>query len=159
MKKFTLCLKMCAYTSLCLVFLSFSSYLPGEEETVYLQQKLIGHYNADHMGGNIKKYELNVTNSGFCRYKRFLKNGMIEYFSFNLVKFKEMDYLGTVTSGTLVLRTKGDDVIVQTYNSKKGDDIDSMANSMAVPLKNIEAEELNELAEKFHQLSLKLRKP
>ena len=158
MKKFTLCLKIGVCFGLCLVLISFSSYRSEEDETAYIQQKLTTHYNNEPEGSNIKKYELSITSSGFCRYKRFFKNGMIEYFSFSLNKFRQLDYSGTVGSGTLYLRTKGDDVIVQTYNTKKGNDIDSMATTMIIPLKNIEAEELNELQEKFLLLSQKLRK-
>lgn len=158
MKKFTLCLKIGVYFGLCFIFISFSSYRPEEDEAAYVQEKLTAHYNNDLQGNEIKKYELSVTSSGFCRYKRTFKNGMIEYFSFSLNKFKQIDYAGTVNSGTLYLRTKSDDVIVQTYNTKKGNDIDSMATEMVIPLKNIEAEELNELQDKFLQMSRKIRK-
>ncbi|KIO77273.1 hypothetical protein TH53_10520 [Pedobacter lusitanus] len=158
MKKFTFLLKIAAYTLLCAVFLSFSAYGPTEEEAIYVQQKLYDHYNAEAKGGLIKKYELHVTNTGFCRYKCFLSNGKIEYFSFNFLKYKDIDYSGTLQSGTLILRTKGEDVIVQTYNGGREGDIDSMATFMAIPLKNIEAEELNQLMEKFQQMNLKLRR-
>lgn len=157
MKKFTISLKISAYALLCAVFLSFSSYGPAEEEAIYVQQKLEDHYNKEAKGGNIKKYELRVTNSGFCRYKCFFNNGKIEYFSFNFLKYKDLDYAGTSQSGSLILHTKGDDVIVQTYNDTKGNDIDSMATFMAIPLKNIEPEELNQLMEKFQQMSQKIR--
>jgi len=155
MKKFTLFLKTGLYALLCLVLLS--SYGPTEDEAVYLQQRLADHHGTDVLGQNIKKYELHVTSKGFCRYKRFFNNGKVEYFSFNLLKYKELDYLGTTQRGTVYLRTRGDDVIVQTYNDSRGGDIDSMATFMAIPVKNIEAEELNDLSEKFHQMSEKLR--
>jgi hypothetical protein len=157
MKKFTISLKIVAYALLCTVFLSFSTYGPTEEDAVYIQQKLYNHYNMEAKDGQIKKYELHVTNTGFCRYKCFLNNGKIEYFSFNFLKYKDIDYAGTSQSGSLILRTKGDDVIVQTYNDTKDGDIDSMATFMAIPLKNIEPEELNQLMEKFQQMSVKLR--
>ncbi|QNK62179.1 hypothetical protein H7F33_16785 [Pedobacter sp. PAMC26386] len=156
MKKFTISLRTCAYALLCTVFLSFSADGPVEEEVVYIQQKLYDHYNTGAKGGSIKKYELHITNTGFCRYKCFLNNGKIEYFSFNFLKYKDIDYAGTVESGSLILHTKGDDVIVQTYNDSKGGDIDSMATFMAIPLKNIEPEELSQLMEKFQQMSRKL---
>lgn len=156
MKKFTLLLKIVAYVLPCLIFLSFSSFGPTEEEAGYLQQKLTEHYNEDSGLKNIKKYELHITNTGFCRYKRFFNNGKVEYFSCNLVKYKCINYLGNLQSGTLILHTIGDDVIVQTYNDSRGGDIDSMATSIAIPLKNIQAEDLNDLAEKFAQMNLKL---
>lgn len=158
MKKFTISLKIVVCALLCAVFLSFSIDGPTEEEAVYVQQKLYDHYNIEANGGMIKKYELRVTNTGFCRYKCFFKNGKIEYFSFNFLKYRDIDYAGTSKSGNLILRTKGDDVIVQTYNDNKGGDIDSMATFMAIPLKNIEPEELNQLMEKFQQMRLKLRR-
>ncbi len=156
MKKFTISLKIGVYALLCTIFFSFSSYSLVDEEAVYVQQKLNDHYNQEAKSGTIKKYELHITNTGFCRYKCFLSNGKIEYFSFNFNKYKDIDYAGTAQTGTLILRTKEDDVIVQTYNDSKGGDIDSMATFMAIPLKNIEPEELNQLAEKFQQMSQKL---
>ncbi|HEY0174926.1 MAG TPA: hypothetical protein VGC08_01025 [Pedobacter sp.] len=153
MKKFTFSLKMSAYFALCVIFLSFSAEGPIEEEAAYVQQKLTDHYNPV----NIKKYELHITEKGFCRYKRFFNNGKVEYFSCNLLKFKNLDYLGNTQSGVLMLRTKGEDVIVQTYNDSRGNDIDSMATFMAIPLKNLEAEDLIDLSGKFEQMSQKLR--
>jgi len=155
MKKFTLSLKTGLYALICLIFLS--SYGPTEEEAVYLQQRLSDHHDTEPTGQNIKKYELHVTSKGFCRYKRFFNNGKVEYFSFNLVKYKQLDYLGSTKKGMLYLRTNGEDVIVQTYNDSRGGDIDSMATFMAIPVKNIEAEELNDLSEKFQRMSQKLR--
>lgn len=157
MKKFTFSLKICAQFVFCLILLSFSASGPTEEEAGYMQQKLTEHYNAESGPKNIKKFELHVTDKGFCRYKRFFNNGKVEYFSCNLMKFKELDYLGNTQSGTLFVRTKGDDVIVQTYNDSRGGDIDSMATFIAIPLKNLEAEDLIDLSEKFRQMSLKLR--
>lgn len=156
MKKFTFSLKICAALVMCCVFLSFSTSGPAEEEAGYMQQKLTEHYNAESGPKSIKKYELHITDKGFCRYKRFFSNGKVEYFSCNLMKFKELDYLGNTHSGTLFLRTKGDDVIVQTYNDSRGGDIDSMSTFIAIPLKNLEAEDLIDLSDKFRQMSLKL---
>jgi len=156
MKKFTLSLKTGLYGLLCLICLS--SYGPTEEDAVYLQQRLYDHHDMELPGqNNMKKYELHVTNKGFCRYKRFFNNGKVEYFSFNLLKYKQLDYLGNTLKGILYLRTRGDDVIVQTHNDSKGGDVDSMATFMAIPVKNIEAEQLNDLSEKFRQMSEKLR--
>jgi len=156
MKKFTFSLKICAALLLCLGFLSFSSSGPAEEEAGYMQQKLTEHYNAESGPKNIKKYELQITDRGFCRYKRYFNNGKVEYFSCNLMKYSVLDYIGTNLSGTLFLRTRGDDVIVQTYNDRRGGDIDSMATFIAIPLKNLEAEDLIDLSDKFRQMSLKL---
>lgn len=155
MKKFTLFLKIGAYALLSVIFLSFSSD-PLEQDLAELQQKLTDHHNS--APNLIKKYELNMTKTGFCRYKRFFNNGKVEYFSFNLAKFKTIDYLGGTQAGILFLRTKGDDVIVQTYNDSRGGDIDSMATYMTIPLKNMEAADLNELAGKLEKMSLALHR-
>ena len=104
-----------------IVFTAFSAAGLLEEQSIYIQKKLLEHYDADQEILKIKKTELNVTNTGFCRYKRHFENGKVEYFSFNLIKFKDLDYVGTVKIGRLIIRTLGDDVIVQTYNDKKGD--------------------------------------
>lgn len=149
MKKFTLCLKVSAYVLVCVIFFAFSAD-PFEQDVADVQQKLTDHY--DFTPDLLKKYELNVTKTGFCRYKCFFNSGKVEYFSFNLMKFKDLDFLGTTQKGTLLLHTKGDDVIVQTYNSKNGD-IDSMATYMSIPLKNMEAEDLNEISAKLQKMS------
>lgn len=157
MKKFTFSLKSSLYSIVGVLFLSFTAYEPAEEDAVYVQQKLTSHYNAEATVKNIKKYELSVTEKGFCRYKRYFNNGKVEYFSFNLVKYKNLDYLGTAAAGTLMLRTNGDDVIVQTHHDRRGGDIDSMATYMAIPLKNLEAEDLIDLSERLSQISRKLQ--
>lgn len=156
MKKFTLNLKICLCVLSCLVFMAFSAHVLLDEELVYLQKKLIEHYDNAQEDRGIKRYELNVTNSGFCRYKRYFKTGKVEYFSFNLAKFKDLDYYGTDKNGLLVLRTKGEDVIVQTYNDKKGGDIDSMAAYMSIPLKNIEPQDLTELSVRLIKMNAQL---
>jgi hypothetical protein len=153
MNKFTLSLKISLLLSSGLVFSAFSASLLFDDQTAFLQKKLTEHYDQDRGGQQIKRYELNVTNSGFCRYKRFFNNGKVEYFSFNLVKFKALDYYGTDKSGNLYLSTKGDDVIVQTYNDRKGGDIDSMAAYMVIPLKNIEPQDLLDLSEGMVKLN------
>jgi len=150
-------LKMGVFIPVFVVFTAFSTAGLLEEQSIYIQKKLLEHYDANQEILKIKKTELNVTNTGFCRYKRHFENGKIEYFSFNLIKFKDLDYIGTVKSGRLVIRTLGEDVIVQTYNDKKGD-IDSMAAVMVIPLKQVEAEDLNDFAEKFGQMHQGLKK-
>jgi hypothetical protein len=92
----------------------------------------------------IKKWELTLTDDSFIRLRKTYQNGKQEYFSFHLQKLEDMDYLGNVYSGTLQLKAKEDDIIVQTYNDKKGN-IDSMANVLAIPMKNMEPERLDSL--------------
>mgnify|MGYP006343766311 FL=1 len=66
-----------------------------------------------------------------------------------------MDYYGSSIKGKLYLRTKRDDVIVQTRNDKKGD-IDSMGTYLVIPLKNIEITDLNALSESFQKFNAAL---
>lgn len=101
-------------------------------------------FDPDASKMKLKKWDLKITENGFFRLRKYFPNGKQEYFSFNLHRFASLDYMGTNRSGTLTLRTQGDDIIVQTYNDPKGN-IDSMSRNLEMPLKNIEAEQLNEL--------------
>ncbi|RYG20054.1 MAG: hypothetical protein EOO07_05630 [Chitinophagaceae bacterium] len=152
MKKFTFCLKLLLIPAFCILLTAFSFRDSLEEYVVFLQKSLTEHYDSGQEIALVKKYELNVTNNGFCRYKRYFNNGKIEYFAFKLSKFKDLDYYGTTMSGQLYLRTKNDDVIVQTYNDKKGD-VDSMGTCVVIPLKNIEAEDLNHIKESLTKIT------
>jgi hypothetical protein len=155
MKKFTIKLRTCLYGLSCVFLVAFSIPYDIAEETLFVQKMFKEHYDEIAIKPALKKYELNVTNTGFCRYRRFYANGKVEYFSFNLCKFKDIDYLGTDKTGQLILRTLGDDVIVQTYNDRQGD-VDSMASHMSIPLKNVEAEQLSALAERLARMNAHL---
>jgi hypothetical protein len=155
MKKFTIKLRTLLYALSCVFLMAFSIPADLAEETMFVQKMLKDHYNELAIKPALKRYELNVTNSGFCRYRRFYTSGKVEYFSFNLIKFKDIDYYGTDKAGQLLLRTLGDDVIVQTYNDRQGD-VDSMASYMLIPLKNVEAEQLSDLAERLARMNAHL---
>ena len=92
----------------------------------------------------IKRYELTITDKGFFRLRKYFRNGKEEYYSFNLQKIAGLDYFGTTANGTLSIKTKSEDIIVQSFHDPKGD-IDSMSSVIDIPLKNIEAEQLNML--------------
>ncbi|MDN3586327.1 hypothetical protein QWY86_06585 [Pedobacter aquatilis] len=151
MKKFTFCLRLLSISAICMLLYSFSTADNVDEYVNYLQKSFTEHYDFAQESSAVKKYELNVTNNGFCRYKRYFANGKIEYFAFKLAKFKDLDYYGTTTAGKLFLRTKSDDVIVQTYNDRAGD-VDSMGTCIVIPLKNIEAEDLNQIKESLTRI-------
>ncbi|WP_113652227.1 hypothetical protein [Pedobacter namyangjuensis] len=155
MKKFTLNLNKCAIAlaGLCLCF--FCSFNVAEEPNVFIQSLLAKFFNTEAESKQIKKFEINVTNTGFCRYRKIYLNGKQEYFSFNLSRFKAMDYYGTLEKGELYLRTQNDDVIVQTRNDKKGD-VDSMGTFMVIPLKNIDLEQLNALNDQLKKANTDL---
>jgi hypothetical protein len=157
MKKFTVRLKRLIFLSATILFFAFTSRDLLNDQAIFLQKKLVDHYDREREPSAVARCELNVTSTGFCRYKRFCENGKVEYFSLNLMKFKEMDYLGTVAAGRLLIRTIGDDVIVQTYNTKN-DDLDSMAAVMVIPLKNIEPEDLTAFSKAFLSMQAGLKK-
>lgn len=96
----------------------------------------------------LKKWELNITDSYFLRLRKTFQNGKQEYFSCQLRSFNDLDYIGTTTGGIIKINTKADNVIVQTYNDRKGD-IDSMATSFNIPVKNMEPEQLDSLRKAF----------
>jgi hypothetical protein len=92
----------------------------------------------------LKKWELSVTDGYFLRLRKTFQNGKQEYFSCQLRSFNDLDYIGTANTGIIRINTKADDVIVQTYNDRKGD-VDSMATSFNIPVKNIEPEQIDSL--------------
>lgn len=92
----------------------------------------------------LKKFEINLTDDSFLRLRKTYQNGKQEYFSLQLQQLDDLVYLGTIYKGILRLKTKDDDVIVQTYNDRKGN-IDTMATILDIPLKNMEPERLDSL--------------
>ncbi|MEO6148872.1 MAG: hypothetical protein ABIN95_11490 [Mucilaginibacter sp.] len=92
----------------------------------------------------LKKWELMLTPDAFIRLRKIYVNGKQEYYSFHMHRFNDMDYLGTADYGTLNLRTNDADIIVQTYNDRKGN-VDSMASVLSIPVKNMEPERLDSL--------------
>ncbi|WP_379089061.1 hypothetical protein [Pedobacter sp. UC225_65] len=113
MKKFTLNLKKCVLFSAFLTFFVFSGFDIPEDHTVIIQNLLNKYYDNEAQGKELKRIELNVTNTGFCRYRKVYNSGKVEYYAFNLSRFKTLDYYGNAEKGELYLRTKNDDVIVQ----------------------------------------------
>jgi hypothetical protein len=92
----------------------------------------------------IKKWELTLTDDSFIRLRKTYQTSKQEYFSFHLQRLQDVEYLGNVYNGTLLLKAKSDDIIVQTYNDRKGN-VDTMASVLSIPLKNMEPERLDSL--------------
>jgi hypothetical protein len=155
MKKFTLNLKKCIFFSVSLCVLVFSGFEVPEEQTTLIQDFLTKYYDLDAQSKQIKRFEINLTNTGFCRYRRFYTKGKEEYFAFNLARFKSMDYYGNETSGDLYIRTQKDDVIVQTRNDRQGE-VDSTATFLVIPLRNVTAAQLTELEVNFRKINQQL---
>ena len=102
----------------------------------------------------LKKFELSVNEDAFLRLRKTYQNGKQEYFSLQLQHLNDVTYLGSIYKGTLRLKAREDDIIVQTYNDKKGN-IDSMATVLDIPLKNVEPERLDSLQKAFSYIKTK----
>jgi hypothetical protein len=92
----------------------------------------------------LKKFDISLTESSFLRLRKTYQNGKQEYFSLQLQQLSDVSYLGDTYKGILHLTAKDEDVIVQTYNDRKGN-IDTMATVLDIPLKNMEPERLDSL--------------
>lgn len=139
------------------VVLLSSVFIEGIPELAqHIQSKLIPHYNAEMESVVPKKYELTVTTGGFFRLRKYYANSKQEYYSFNISQFSSMDYLGNTDQGNLILRTVKDDIIVQTYGDPKGN-IDSMAQALTIPIKGLEAEDLNRILTNLHLIKRMLK--
>jgi hypothetical protein len=97
----------------------------------------------------LKKAEITLTPDYFVRLRKYYARNRQVYYSFNLQQFSDMDYLGNTSNGVLQLKTLADDIIVQTYNDRHGD-IDSMATTLDIPVKNMGPERLDSLHEAFN---------
>ncbi|GAB2984738.1 hypothetical protein GCM10027049_23510 [Mucilaginibacter puniceus] len=115
-----------------------------EQDMVEWTNKCFAQSFDASVGDKIKKFELLLTNDAFIRLRKTYQNNKQEYFSFHLYRLNDMSYLGDAASGTLQFKTIDDDIIVQTYNDRKGN-VDSMANILSIPVKNMGAERLDSL--------------
>lgn len=120
------------------------------------EEKLGKAYAADMENKEFKKVEIQLTKDGFFRYRRTFISGKQEYFSFSFSQFNELDYLGTAQSGLLVLKTLPESIIVQTFHDPKGN-VDTMANELKLPLKQLEAADLQAFEHCFLQIREKLQ--
>ena len=127
----------------------FGWYADKQEALLWASKCLLQSFDA--VGEpKLKKWDLTLTPDAFIRFKKTYQSGRQEYYSFNLRRFKDMDYIGTNIKGTIRLKTMADDVIVQTYNDPKGN-VDSMSTSLKIPVRGLEAEQLDSL---LHNLTL-----
>jgi len=92
----------------------------------------------------LKKWELELTPDAFIRMRKTYQNGKQEYFSFHLHRMIDMNYLGNADEGTLQFKTMADDIIVQTSHDRKGD-LDTLATTLSIPVKNMQPERLDSL--------------
>lgn len=92
----------------------------------------------------LKAWELSITPEHFLRLRKTFQHGKQEYFSLYLHAFDNLDYTGNTDHGSLQIKAAEDDIIVQTYDDPKGN-VDSMATSLALPVKNMLPERLDSL--------------
>ena len=119
------------------------------------QDKLKLNYAPELDRVQVKKVDFQLTKEGFFRYRRTLANGRLVFFAFNLSQLEDVVYLGSTQSGFLVLDTRPESVIVQTFSDSRGN-IDSMATELRVPLKGMQADDLAQLKTCFMQVRDKL---
>ncbi|MDT3404755.1 hypothetical protein QE417_003827 [Mucilaginibacter terrae] len=113
-----------------------------QQALLWSSQCLYQAFNTDEV--KLKNWELNITPDYFVRLRKTYPNGKQEYFSFHLKRFNTIDYYGNTTRGLLCFKTQADDIIVQTHNDRKGN-IDSMATTLKISVKNMSAERLDSL--------------
>jgi len=128
---------------LCALLYSFKSVQAIPDLLLWSNKTLLHAY--DPTGEvKLKKWELSITDDLFLRFRKTYQNGKQEYYSCHLHSFNDLDYLGTTRVGTLSISTKTDDIIVQTYNDRKGN-VDSMTNILSIPVRNMEPEQVDSL--------------
>jgi len=122
------------------------SFKPGmtEQEMITWSNRCLAESYDPSGEVKLKKWDITFTPDAFIRLKKDYINGKEEYYSFQLHRFKDMNYLGTTTEGTLQLTAIADDIITQTKDDPRGD-IDSMSTQMDIPIKNMEPERLDSL--------------
>lgn len=106
-----------------------------------VKDKLMALHSLGPQNKNVRKFDFQITGEGFFRYRKIYTSGKSEYFSFSVGRLQEVGYLGTTASGNLVIQTKSDDIIVQSYNDPRGN-VDSMSTELILPLQQVEAEDL-----------------
>lgn len=93
----------------------------------------------------LKKYEIMLTPDRFIRLRKTYQQGKQEYYSFNIKRFTNLNYIpGTAATDTIEIKTQADDIIYQTYEDPKGD-IDSMATRWDIPVKKLTQPRLDSL--------------
>ncbi|QTE34728.1 hypothetical protein J3L18_16350 [Mucilaginibacter gossypii] len=102
----------------------------------------------------LKKWEITLTNDYFLRVRKTYQQGKQEYFSFNLHRLTNVDYLASDTTGILKFNTQTDDIIVQTYEDPNGN-IDSMATTFGLPVHNMSATKFDSLKNALHYFRTK----
>jgi hypothetical protein len=143
-----------------IAILAFSGFIyafkPGIDEQEWLSwsNKCLAESYNPSPDIQLKKWEITLTGDYFLRLRKTYPHDRQEYFSFNLHRLNSVDYQGNDTTGTLKLSTINDDIIVQTYEDPKGD-IDSMATTLELPVKNMTPVRLDSLKNALNYFKIK----
>src|SRR5476649_1683338 len=76
---------------------SFKYTMNDEDWLVWANRCLAQSYDASG-DARLKKWELTLTPDSFIRLRKTYQKGKEEYYSFNLHKLNDMDYLGTTNT-------------------------------------------------------------
>ncbi|PTQ92947.1 hypothetical protein C8P68_11078 [Mucilaginibacter yixingensis] len=117
---------------------------PDVAELLGWSNHCLNRYYDQSAESKLKKLELTLTDDYFFRLRKTYQTGKQEYFSMKMHSFDDLDYSGSPTAGTLIIKTKADDIIVQTYNDRLGN-VDSMATQLNIPVKDMDVEEVDSL--------------
>ena len=122
-----------------------------QEWLIWGNKFLVENYNPS-TEAKLIKWEIMLTPDHFIRLRKTYQQGKQEYFSFNLKRFAQLDYIsGNTATDTLAFKTQTDDIIYQTYEDPQGD-IDSMATQWAIPVKKLSPQRLDSLKEALNFL-------
>jgi hypothetical protein len=127
------------------LFVAFRAEM-GEKEWLEWSNKCLTESFDASSEAKIKKWEIELTPEHFIRLRKTYQRGKQAYFSFNLNKLDSINYVSTTAGGLLKFRTAADDIIVQTYNDRKGN-IDSMSSVLTIPVKGMSPQRLDSLNE------------
>ena len=132
--------------ALCASVLIMASFISNADEQQWLNwsNRCLNYAYDPTADVKLKKWEISLTGDAFVRFRKTYANGKQEYYSFQLRRFKDMDYLGNVKEGMLQLQANNDDIIVQTYDDPKGN-VDSMATTLNIPVRNMDPDKLDSL--------------
>lgn len=129
-------------TAICCAF----TYKMGEKEWLDWSNKCLLQTFDPSTDTKLKKWEIEVTPQHFVHLRKTYQHGKQEYFSFHLTKLDSVNYLGDTPNGQLQFKTQSDDIIVQTYDDPKGN-IDSMATTLTIPVRDMTSEKLDSLTD------------
>jgi hypothetical protein len=119
------------------VFLWGFTVLNDEQQWITWGNRFLNESYDPTVEPKLKKYEIMLTPDHFIRLRKTYQQGKQEYYSFNVKRFTDLNYIpGTAATDTLEIKTQTDDIIYQTYEDPKGD-IDSMATSWDIPVKKM----------------------